>query len=178
MTPLKGLFLRLLWSTFTDFVPSMLVMWVLAFVNHGITWSAVGEAALLSLTWWLLALLWAAWRTRSLVRVARGLGVEVSGSALDDIQAHTLTGVPLSRVRAGLGAARRASEIRGGDPVDFRWRPFHSRAWAEGTVAYEDSTGQARVEVRAGKGLRGNVLLRRGAVFIALCQVVRTLEDR
>ncbi|MEV7321661.1 hypothetical protein [Streptomyces sp. NPDC093970] len=177
MTPRRGLFVRLLRSTFADFLPSLFIIWVLNSVNNGLTWSTAGEAALLVPVQLLFALAWAAWRTRSMERAARGLGVEVSVHALDGIQAHTLTGVPLSRVRAGLGAAPRAVETGGGNPVRFRWRPFRSRVSADGTVAYEESTGETRVEVRAGRRLRSDSVFLRGAVFIALCQVVRTLED-
>ncbi|MEW1779332.1 hypothetical protein [Streptomyces sp. NPDC086777] len=178
MTPRRRLFVRLLRSTFADFVSLMLTMCVIAFIDDGITWSALGEAAQLGLVWLLLSLLWAAWRTRSLVRVARGLGVEVSANALNGTQTHTLSGIPLSRVRAELDLARRASEVGGGNPVRFGWRPFRSRACADGTATYVESTGETHVEVRAGRRLGADVVLFRGAAFIALCQIVRTLEGR
>ncbi|MFF7470189.1 hypothetical protein [Streptomyces sp. NPDC008092] len=176
MTPRRGLFVRLLRSGLADFTSPTVIVCGLALVDDGIAWRALGEAAQAVTAWLLLSVLWAAWRTRSLVRVARGLGIEVSADALNGTQTHTLTGIPLARVRAGLGVARRASEVRGGNPVDFRWRPFRSRASADGTVAYVESTGETHVEVRAGRRLGADVLLFRGAAFITLCQLVRTLE--
>ncbi|MER5786855.1 hypothetical protein [Streptomyces sp. NPDC001980] len=178
MTPRRGLFVRLLRSTFADFAPLMVIMCVIVFIDDGIAWPTLGEAAQIVGVWLLLSLLWAAWRTRSLVRVARGLGIEVSANALNGTQTHTLTGIPLSRVRAELGVARRASEVGGGNPVGFQWRPFRNRASADGTVTCDESTGEARVEVRAGRRLGTDVVLFRGAAFIALCQIVRTLEGR
>ncbi|MGY4927433.1 hypothetical protein [Streptomyces sp. 900105755] len=178
MTPRRGLFVRLLRSTFADFAALTIIVCGIALVDEGIAWRALGEAAQIVAVWLLLSLLWAAWRTRSLVRVARGLRIEVSANALNGTQTHTLTGIPLSRVRAELGVARRASEVRGGNPVDFRWRPFRNRASADGTVAYVESTGETHVEVRAGRRLGADVVLFRGAAFIALCQIVRTLEGR
>ncbi|MGW1621859.1 hypothetical protein [Streptomyces sp. NPDC002172] len=178
MTPRRGLFVRLLRSTCADFAALAIIVCGVALIDDGFAWRALGEAAQIVAVWLLLSLLWAAWRTRSLVRVARGLRIEVSANALNGTQTHTLTGIPLSRVRVELGVARRASEVGGGNPVGFRWRPFRSRASADGTVTYVESTGEAYVEVRAGRRLGVDVVVFRGAAFIALCQIVRTLEGR
>ncbi|RPE43876.1 hypothetical protein EDD90_7092 [Streptomyces sp. Ag109_O5-1] len=176
MTPRRRLFVRLLLSAFADFVPLMLTMCVMDFVDDGIAWSAFGRLAGIPVAWALLALPWAAWRTGVLVRAARGLGIEASENALDHTQTYVLTGIPLALVRAELGSARRAFEVGEGNPVDFRWRPLRGRASADGTVTFDESSGEARVEVRAGKGLKSDVLLFQGAVFIALCQILRTLQ--
>ncbi|MFD8720617.1 hypothetical protein ACFV2H_22150 [Streptomyces sp. NPDC059629] len=177
MTPRRRLFVRLLLSAFADFVPLMLTMCVLAFVDDGITWSALGRVAGIPVVWALFSLPWAAWRTGVLVRAARGLGIEVSENALDHTQTYVLTGIPLALVRAELGSARRAFEVGEGNPVDFRWRPLRGRASADGSVAFDASSGEARVEVRAGKGLKSGALLFQGAVFVALCQIVRALRS-
>jgi hypothetical protein len=116
-----------------------------------------------------------------LVRQARGLGIPVTGDALRDTQTHTLTGVSFARIRAGLPVAERAFAVTGaagGNPVRFRWRPFRllSRHSAQGSVTFDEVSGEARVEVRAGDGLDGRITVFQGAVFIALCQIVRSFE--
>ena len=172
----RRLFARMLRHTFADGVGLMLTLCVIAFPFDGFAWSTLGEVAEFSLVWFLFSVLTAAWRVRSLVRAARGLGIPVSASALDPTQTHTLTGVPLSLVRAELGAAPRASEVGDGNPLGFRWHPFRGRATADGSVALDESSGEARIEVRAGRGLTTSGPLTHGAVFLALCQIVRTLE--
>ncbi|MFK0151769.1 hypothetical protein ACIQVL_06765 [Streptomyces sp. NPDC090499] len=174
----RKLFLRLSLRTFTDAVPLTVTVCIMAFVDDGLAWSTLREAAGIPVAAALFSPLWAAWRTRSLVRAARGLGIPVSERALDRTQTHTLTGLPLSLVRAELGASRRASEVRGGNPVDFSWRPFRGKASADGSVTYDEASGETRVELHAGKRLATDTPVFQGAVFLALCQTVRTLEAR
>ncbi|GGM92637.1 hypothetical protein [Streptomyces fuscichromogenes] len=174
----RRLFLRLSLKTFTGAVPMTVTLCVISFVQDGLSWSTLRDTTGIPLASAALSPLWAAWRTRSLVRAARGLDIPVSENALDRTQTHILTGVPLPLVRAELGAARRASGVRGGNPVDFSWRPFRGRTYADGSVTYDETSGETRVEVHAGKRLGTDTPLFQGAVFLALCQIVRTLEGR
>ncbi|MFD4603625.1 hypothetical protein ACFWPQ_37065 [Streptomyces sp. NPDC058464] len=176
MTYPRRLFLRLSLRTFVDSVPVMVPPCVFAFVDDGLAWSTLREVSAIPVAMALLSPLWAAWRTRSLVRAARGLGIPVSENALDRTQTHTLTGIPLSLVRTELRAARRASEVGDGNPVGFSWRPFRGKASADGSVTYDEASGETRVELHAGKGLRTDTAVFHGAVFLALCQTVRTIE--
>ncbi|MEU9341506.1 hypothetical protein AB0D74_09825 [Streptomyces sp. NPDC048278] len=174
----RRLLARMLRHAFADSAWLALLVCVVAVLSNGFAWSTLNEVAVFLLVCFLLSALRAAWRVRSLVRAARGLGIPVSESVLDRTQTYTLTGVPLSFVRAELGAAPRASEVGDGNPLGFHWRPFRGRATADGTVAFDESSGEARIEVRAGKGLTTDAPLNHGAVFLALCQIVRTLEHR
>ncbi|MFJ9560715.1 hypothetical protein ACIRQQ_11810 [Streptomyces fuscichromogenes] len=173
----RRLFLRLSLKTFTGAVPLMVTICVISFIDDGLSWSTLRDMTGIPPASAALSLLWAAWRTRSMVRAARGLDIPVSESALDRTQTHILTGVPLPLVRAEPGAARRASEVRGGNPVDFSWRPFRGRTYADGSVAYDETSGESRVEVRADGGLGTGSPVLLGAAFLALCQTVRTLRS-
>ncbi|MFF5142011.1 hypothetical protein ACFY6U_20145 [Streptomyces sp. NPDC013157] len=172
----RRLFARLLRRSLADFVPLMLGMYVIAFIHHGLAWSAVREATGVAVVWTLASLLWAVWRIRSLARRAHGLGIEVTEKVLDDTQTHTVTGVPFDRVRARLEAARRATDLTGGNPLRFRWHPYRTRVSVQGSVAYDATAGEAHVEVRTSGNLENGFF--RGAGFTVLCQIVRTLEGR
>ncbi|MBW8794057.1 MAG: hypothetical protein JF597_10810 [Streptomyces sp.] len=172
----RRLFARLLRRGFVDFVPLVLGMYVIAVIDDGLTWPALREATALPAVVALTCPLWAAWRTRSLVRRARELGVEATGRLLDGTQTHTVTGIPFDRVRARLEAARRASDLTAGNPLRFRWHPYRTRASVQGEVAYDTVAGEAHVEVRTSGNLEHGLF--RGAAFTALCEIVRTVEGR
>ncbi|MEV5955485.1 hypothetical protein AB0M11_17240 [Streptomyces sp. NPDC051987] len=172
----RRLFARLLRRGFVDSVPLVLGMYVIAVMDEGLTWSALREATALPAVVAVACPLWAAWRTRSLVRCARELGVEATEGLLDGTQTHTVTGIPLDRVRARLEAARRASDLTGGNPLRFRWHPYRTRVSVQGEVAYIAVTGEAHVEVSAAGNLEHGLF--RGAAFTALCAIVRAVAGR
>ncbi|MFG2961713.1 hypothetical protein ACGFZS_00365 [Streptomyces sp. NPDC048288] len=176
MTPRRRLFVRLLRGACGDSVGPLLTLCVLELVDEGFSPTTLRHLAGYPVVFLALALLWAGCRTGLLVRRARGLGVEAGDRLLDATQSHTLTGVPFDRIRAELGAARRASDVGDGNPVDFRWRLYRTRLFAPASVTFDDSSGEARVEVRASEHLGSGIL--RGAAFTALCQIVRTLRPR
>lgn len=174
MTPRRRLFVLLLRGAGGDAAVPILTAYVLDLVDAGLSLTALRHVVGYAVFWLAFSLLWAGWRTRSLVRRARGLGVEAGEQLLDTAQSHTLTGIPFDRVRAELGAARRASDVGDGNPVGFRWRLYRTRLAAQGSVTFDDASGEARVEVRAPDHLGSGIL--RGAAFTALCQIVRTLR--
>lgn len=175
MTPRRQLFVRLLRGAGGDFAVPMLTLYVLDLVDEGLSLTALRHLAGYAVFWLAFSLLWAGRRTRSLVRRARDLGVEAGEQLLDTTQSHTLTGVPFDRVRAELGAARRASDVGDGNPVDFRWHLYRTRLFATGSVTFDGASGEARVEVRTSEDLRSGIL--RGTAFTALWQIVRTLRS-
>ncbi|MFJ3770477.1 hypothetical protein ACIPX0_02130 [Streptomyces sp. NPDC090075] len=174
MTPRRQLFVRLLRGACADFTVPILTLCVLDLVDEGFSLTTLRDMAGYPLAWLGLSLLWAGGRTGLLVRRARDLGVEAGEQLLDTTQNHTLTGIPFDRVRAELGATRRASDVGDGNPVDFRWRLYRTRLSAAGSVTVDDASGEALVEVRASEHLGSGIL--RGAAFTALCQIVRTLR--
>ncbi|MFG2936196.1 hypothetical protein [Streptomyces sp. NPDC048282] len=176
MTPRRQLFVRLLRGACGDAVGPVLTLCVLDLVDQGFSLTILRHLAGYAVVFFAFALLWAGCRTGLLVRRARVLGVEAGERLLDITQTHTLTGVPFDQVRAELGAARRASDVGDGNPVDFRWRLYRTRLSVDGSVTFDDASGEARVEVRAPEHLGSGVL--RGAAFTALCQIVRTLRPR
>jgi hypothetical protein len=177
----RGRVLLSLWvTTCTAILPIIGVVWVADFVDVGVSWSTPADEAGTLPVLALFCLAWAVHRTRSLSREARGLGIPVTVDALRDTQTYTLTGVPVARVRAELAVAKKASmvaEAAEGDPVRFRWRPFRlaPRVFAEGSVTFDEVSGEVRVALWAGDGLSDWFRLFRGAVFIALCQTARCL---
>ncbi|WP_145969071.1 hypothetical protein [Streptomyces hyaluromycini] len=174
MTPRRRLFVRLSRSALGDFAVPILTLCIF---DEGFSWTTVARAmAGYPLAWIVLSLLWAGWRTGSLVRRARGLGVEATEKVLDDTQAHTVTGIPIDRIRAELAAARQVSDLADGNPVRFRWHPYRSRVSVEASVAYDDTSGEARIEVRTSGNLESGLF--RGAAFTALCRIAGTLEGR
>ncbi|MFF7983490.1 hypothetical protein ACFZDK_30980 [Streptomyces sp. NPDC007901] len=176
MTPRRRLFVRLLRGAGGDSVVPVLTLCVLDLVDQGFSLTTLRHLAGYAVAFLALALLWARCRTGLLVRRARDLGVAAGEHLLDATQSHTLTGVPFDRIRAELGAARRASDVGDGNPIEFRWRPYRTRLSAEGSVTFDDASGETHVEVRAPEHLGSGVL--GGAAFTAVCQIVRTLRPR
>ncbi|MGW7543877.1 hypothetical protein ACWGKQ_22595 [Streptomyces sp. NPDC054770] len=177
MSPRRRLFARLWRSALGDFAVPVLTLCILDFVDDGFSWTTVVRAVVgYPVAWIVLSLLWAGRRAGSLVRRARGLGVEATEKILDGTQTHTLTGIPFDRIHAGLDAARRASDLTDGNPLDFRWHPYRTRVSVPCSVTYDHTSGEALVEVRTSGNLESGLFL--GTAFTALCRIVRTLEGR
>ncbi|WP_217549380.1 hypothetical protein [Streptomyces sp. GbtcB6] len=177
MTPRIRLFAGLSRNALGALVVPVLTLCILDFVDDGFSWTTFVRAmAQYPPVGIVLSLLWAGWRTGSLVRRARGLGVEATEKVLDDTQTHTVTGIPIDRIRAELEAARQVSDLTDGDPVRFRWHPYRSRVSVEASVTYDDTSGEARIEVRTSGNFESGFF--RGAAFTVLCRIVGTLEGR
>jgi hypothetical protein len=176
VTSRRRLFVGLLRSTLAGFTAALLPLAVLDLVHDGFSWSTVRDMAGYPVAWIALSLPWAGWRTAVLARRARALGVEPTEKLLHAVQTHTVTGIPLDRIRAELGRTRRASDLTDGNPLRFRWHPYRTRAAVQGSVAYDTTSGEAHVEVRTVGNLEAGLF--RGAAFTVLCQVTRTLEGR
>ncbi|MGX1549430.1 hypothetical protein [Streptomyces adustus] len=165
-------------ATFVQALPLMAVNVLVDLVDDGVSWSAPADALGFLLVDALLSLAWAAYRTRSLARWARGLGLPVTEDILRGDQAYTLTGVPFTRVRAELCVSDRVFALTGaddGNPVRFRWRLRRARRSAQASVTFDETLGAARVEVRMVEE-PADLALFQGTAFITLCQIVRALE--
>ncbi|MFJ3302406.1 hypothetical protein ACIPSA_04660 [Streptomyces sp. NPDC086549] len=172
----RGRLLAALWrAALGHGVPLMLLQAVSSFIDDGVSWSTLYEVVLLLPVYAVLAFVFAAFRTRSLARRARGTGIQVTVDALKDTQTHTLQGTPFPCIRAELSGAERAFAAvgaDGGNPVLLRWRPFRFRMSVDASVTFDEASGEARLKVSAAEGLP---LLHHGAAFVALCQMVRSV---
>ncbi|MFD3932737.1 hypothetical protein [Streptomyces sp. NPDC058614] len=163
--------------------PVMCVKLVLGLWQDGFTWGAVGEDVGSSvLVWGAVSLVWAAVGYLTLARLARGAGVELSVRALDERQIHSLRTVGVrdgwqERVRGELTASDRAFLVaeRGREEIRFRWRPGRVDRSVWGSLAFDAGSGTVQLDIRDGEGNSGVAGLRKGASFVAVCQIARVV---
>ncbi|MFI6486440.1 hypothetical protein [Streptomyces sp. NPDC050564] len=103
---------------------------------------------------------------------ARGAGVPLSAEALDEHQRHVLRAMPLSegwqeRVRDQLTACERAFLVaeKGREEIHFRWRPGRGDRSVWGSMAFDATSGDVRLDVRDREGLLGVAGLGKGSAF-------------
>ena len=165
-------------TVFVDVAPLLVLQAVLDFVNDGASWSTAADAVMLLPAFALIVLVFAACRTAALAHRARGTGIPVTADALNTTQTHTFHGVPFDRIRADLSGGERAVAVVGaadGSRLQLRWLPFPSRKSVAVSVTFDEFSEEARVRVSAGESPLRTTLLRRGAAFVALCQIVRSV---
>jgi hypothetical protein len=165
-------------TVFVDMAPLLVLQAVLAFVDDGVSWPTAADAAVFLPAVAFLALILAACQTVALAHRARGTGIPVTAKALNATQTHTLQGVPFPHIRAGLGGGKRGFAVvraDGGNRVLLRWRPFRTRMSVQVSVTFDELSGEARMKVSASDGPNWTPLQHRGAAFVALCQIVRTV---
>jgi predicted small secreted protein len=165
-------------TVFVDMAPLLMLQVVLAFVDDGVSWSTAADAAVFLPAVALLSLVLAACQTVALIRRARGTGIPVTAEALNATQTHTLQEVPFPRIRAELGDGKRGFAVvraDGGNRVLLRWRPYRTRMSVQVSVTFDELSGEARMKVYAGDGPQWTPLQHRGAAFVALCQIVRSV---
>ncbi|MEU6274368.1 hypothetical protein ABZ871_18465 [Streptomyces populi] len=163
------------------FVPAMLLLSAMDFVDEGLTWHSVGGTLVLRpLLWAVMSLGWAAVGMRLLRRRARAAGVALSAEALDDRQKHVLRPTRVQdgwqeRVRERLAASERSSLVveRGSGEIRFRWRPGRLDRSVRGSMSFDEPSGAVVLDVHGDETLPGVAGLGKGAAFTALCQMVR-----
>ncbi|XUL88175.1 hypothetical protein ACQ86D_17125 [Streptomyces galilaeus] len=121
---------------------------------------------------------WAVAVRPSLRRRARTAGVPLTPDALACRQTRQLrvlrpsVGWP-DRMRTDLKASDRAvvTAEKGREEVWFQWRPGWRRHTVWGSITFDEAAGTVRLDLREGAAYTGVSGVRRGASFVALCQV-------
>ncbi|MHB9861670.1 hypothetical protein [Streptomyces sp. YIM S03343] len=163
---------------FVDMAPGLAGPALLTFVDDGVSWSTMADAAVFLPIFALLSLVLAVCRAAALARRARDTGIPLTADALNVTQTHALQGVPFPHIRAELGSGKRGFAVAGandGNRVLLRWRPFRTKTTVRVSVIFDEPSGEARMQVTATEGPNRTPLLRRGAAFVALCQIVRSV---
>ncbi|MEV6506128.1 hypothetical protein AB0M61_08365 [Streptomyces sp. NPDC051642] len=145
----------------------------------GLAWSAAGE---LVATWAVVSVVWAAAAWLSLRHRAHRSGITLTPDALAARQTRQLRVLRPSvgrsdRIRTELKASARASVTaeKGREEIWFHWRPGRSSRTVWGSIAFDEGAGTVRLDLRASGVYTGSSGLRRGASFVALCQLAREL---
>ncbi|SED55727.1 hypothetical protein SAMN05216489_03775 [Streptomyces sp. 3213] len=118
----------------------------------------------------------------SLRRRARTAGLPLTPDALARRQIRQLrvlrpsVGWP-DRMRTELKASDRASVTaeKGREEVWFQWRPGRRRHTVWGSITFDEAAGTVLLDLREGAAYTGVSGVRRGASFVALCQVAGRL---
>ncbi|MEV8538941.1 hypothetical protein [Streptomyces sp. NPDC051572] len=141
----------------------------------GLAWSAAGE---LAATWAAASVVWAAVAWLSLRHRARRSGITLTPDALAARQTRQLRVLRPSvgwsdRMRMELRASDRAAVTaeKGREKIWFHWRPGRRSRTVWGSIAFDEVSGTVLLDLRAGAAHTGSSGLRRGASFVALCQV-------
>ncbi|MDV9172334.1 hypothetical protein R6V09_19795 [Streptomyces sp. W16] len=160
-------------------VPMVIQVGLQLWDQRGGAWGAVGER--LS-AWAAVSVVWAAVAWLSLRHRARTSGITLTPDALTGHQTRQLR-VPRpsvgwsDRMRTQLKAADRASVAaeKGSEEIWFHWRPGLRRHTVWGSITFDEPSGTVRLDLREGAVYTGVSGVRRGASFVALCQVARGL---
>lgn len=81
------------------------------------------------------------------------------------------------RMRTELKASGRVSVTaeKGREEIWFHWRPGRRRHTVWGSITFDEASGTVVLDLREGAAYTGVSGLRRGAAFVALCQVAGEL---
>ncbi|WP_262058111.1 hypothetical protein [Streptomyces sp. STR69] len=121
---------------------------------------------------------WAVAARPSLRRRARTAGIPLTPDVLARRQTRQLRVLRPSvgwsdRMRTELKASDRASVTaeKGREEVWFQWRPGRRRHTVWGSITFDEPSGTVLLDLREGAAYTGVSGVRRGASFVALCQV-------
>ncbi|MQY32459.1 hypothetical protein SRB17_04080 [Streptomyces sp. RB17] len=171
---------RLLWklwtATMADFLPLMITLSMLDAADDGLSWSAVADVSLEPAICAFICFPVALYLYGALVRRARGTGIPLTAEVLAATQRHTFPPDRAARLRADLCTSERAWDVLNGEELHFRWRPFRGRRSVRGTVTFDDSSGEAHMEIHTDGNLTSGSGLRRTSAFVALCQIARLVS--
>lgn len=80
-------------------------------------------------------------------------------------------------MRTELKASGRASVTaeKGREEIWFHWCPGRRDRAVWGSITFDEPSGTVRLDLRDGAAYTGGGELRRGAAFVALCQLAREL---
>ena len=141
----------------------------------GITWGEAGEDVVL---WAAASVVWAVVASLLLRRRARRAGVTLTPDALADRQTRQLRVLRPSvgwsdRMRTELKASDRVAVTaeKGREEIWFRWRPGRRGHTVWGSITFDEPSGTAVLDLREGEAYTGISGVRRGASFVALCQL-------
>ena len=145
----------------------------------GLGW---GTAAEITTVWAVVGVVWATAAWLSLRHRARTSGITLTPDALTGRQTRQLR-VPRpsvgwsDRMRTELKTSDRASVAaeKGSEEIWFHWRPGLRRHTVWGSITFDEPSGTVLVDLREGSVYTGVSGVRRGASFVALCQVARGL---
>ncbi|MFJ5303913.1 hypothetical protein [Streptomyces sp. NPDC088350] len=125
---------------------------------------------------------WAVATRPSLRRRARAAGIPLTPDVLARRQTRQLRVLRPSvgwsdRMRTELKASDRASVTaeKGREELWFHWRPGRRRHTVWGSITFDESSGTVVLDLREGAAYTGVSGLRRGASFVALCQIAGKL---
>jgi len=145
----------------------------------GRAWGAIGGVVA---AWVAVSVVWAAAAWLLLRRRARTAGIALTSDALAGRQTRQLRVLRRSvgwpdRMRTELKASDRASVTaeKGREEIWFHWRPGRRNRTVWGSIAFDDVSGTVVLDLRASGAYTGSSGLRRGASFVALCQVAGEL---
>lgn len=117
-------------------------------------------------------------------------GIPLTPDALARRQTHQLRALRPSvgwsdRMRTELKASDRSvvTAEKGREELWFHWRPSLRRHTVWGSITFDEASGTVLLDLREGAEYTGVSGVRRGASFVALCQMARELglmepEDR
>jgi hypothetical protein len=127
--------------------------------------------------WAVVSAVWAVMAWLLLRRRARTAGITLTPEALADRQTHQLRALRPSvgwsdRMRTELKASDRASVTaeKGREEIWFHWRPGRRRHTVWGSIAFDETAGTVRLDLREEEA-SGGLGVARGASFVALCQL-------
>jgi hypothetical protein len=150
-----------------------------AFDRDGVTWGEAGEDVAL---WAVVGAAWAVMTWLLLRRRARTAGILLTPDVLAGRQTRQLRALRPSvgwsdRMRTELKASDRASVAaeKGREEIWFHWRPGRRKRTVWGSITFDEPSGTVRLDLRDGAAYTGGGELRRGAAFVALCQLAREL---
>ncbi|MET7570818.1 hypothetical protein ABZT04_20310 [Streptomyces sp. NPDC005492] len=145
----------------------------------GFVWSDAGKD---SVAWSACTVVWAAVAWLSLRHRSRAAGVPLAPEALADRQTHQLRVLRPSegwpdRMLAELKASDRVvvTAEKGREEIWFRWRLGRRRNMVWGSIAFDDASGAVLLDMREEEGAMGVAGLRKGAAFVAVCQIAGVL---
>ncbi|MFJ9627814.1 hypothetical protein ACIQPR_16690 [Streptomyces sp. NPDC091280] len=147
--------------------------------DRDLAWGAAIESAA---AWAAVGAVWAAVTWLALRLRAHRSGITLAPDALATHQTRRLrvlrpsVGWP-DRLRTELGSSDRAfvTAEKGREEIWFHWRPGRRNRTVWGSIAFEETTGTVRLDLRASGAYTGSSGLRQGAAFMALCQVAGEL---
>ena len=156
-------------------VPVLIQVGIELWDQDGYAWGNAGRDALV---WVAISVVWAVVAWLLLRRRGAAAGIGLTPDALADRQTHQLRVLQPSvgwsdRMRTELKASDRASVTaeKGREEIWFHWRPGRRRYTVWGSIAFDETAGTVLLDLREEEAFLGVSGLRRGASFLALCQL-------
>ncbi|MFI6404523.1 hypothetical protein [Streptomyces sp. NPDC050548] len=160
-------------------VPTVIQVGLRLWDQGGAAWGTAAESLAL---WAAAGVVWATAAWLSLRHRARTSGITLTPDALTGRQTRQLRVLRPSvgwadRMRTELKESDRASVAaeKGREEIWFHWRPGLRRHTVWGSIIFDEPSGTVRLDLREGAVYTGVSGVRRGASFVALCQMAGRL---